>query len=72
MFLGEDDEKVRGYAAKESLKHILLPDPKQLSRSKFKYPVDDMPHHVLVGKNGVIVATGRAVPSAAQIEEAFK
>ncbi|MBI2921847.1 MAG: hypothetical protein HYY18_12245 [Planctomycetes bacterium] len=72
VFLGEDEAKAKAYGAKEGLKHILLPDPRQLSRAKYKYPVNDMPLHVLVGKNGVIVATGRAVPSAAEIEEALK
>lgn len=72
IFLGEDGAKAKGYATKNSLKHLLVPDPRQLSRTKYGFPVNDMPLHVLIGKDGKVVASGGRVPSAADFEAALK
>ncbi|NUN51022.1 MAG: TlpA family protein disulfide reductase [Candidatus Brocadiae bacterium] len=74
VFLGEDQkpEAVKAYAKEQGLGYLLLPDLRQLSRSKYRYEVPDMPMHVLIGKDGRVVASGRKVPSAAEIEKALK
>lgn len=72
IFLGEDKAKATGYAEKKGLTYTLLPDPRQLSRSKYGFPVNDMPFHVLVGKDGKVVTSGGRVPSAAEFEAALK
>jgi peroxiredoxin len=72
VFLGEEAAKARPYAQEHGLKYLLVPDPRQLSRTKYGFPVEDMPMHVLVGKDGRVVASGGRVPSAAEFESALK
>lgn len=78
VFLGDrptrqDADVVKAYAEKHGLKSLLLPDVKQVSRSpRYNWTVPEMPHHVLVGKDGVVVSSGRAVPSSSDIEKALK
>lgn len=72
IFLGEDGAKAKGYASSKGLKHLLVPDPRQLSRTKYSYPVNDMPLHVLIGKDGKVVTSGGRVPSASDFEAALK
>jgi peroxiredoxin len=72
IFLGEDKAKASGYASEQGLKYALLPDPRQLSRTKYGFPVADMPMHVLIGKNGKVVASGGRVPTASEFEASLK
>lgn len=72
IFLGEDGAKAKGYAGKHGLKYMLVPDTRQLSRTKYGFPVEDMPMHVLVAKDGKVIASGGKVPSAAEFEASLK
>lgn len=72
IFLGEDGEKAKKYAADRGTGQRLLPDVRQLSRARYGYNVDDMPFHVLVGKDGKVLASGHSVPTAEEIEKALK
>jgi len=72
IFLGEDGEKAKGYAGQKGLKFVLLPDPRQLSRTRYGFPVQDMPMHVLVAKDGKVVSSGGKVPSAKEFEASLK
>lgn len=65
-------ETVAAYASSKSLKHTLLPDPRQLAQSRYKYPIPAMPFHVLVGRDGRVVRSGGSLPSDADIEAALK
>lgn len=72
IFLGDDADKAVAYAADKGMKHLLLLDKPQRSRGFYKWEVSDLPLHVLVGKDGKVVASGHAVPSDAEIEAALK
>lgn len=72
VMLGEDAGKAKKYAQDRGVSHLLLPDEQQLSRSRYGYEVDDMPLHVLIARDGTVIANSHTVPSADLIEKALK
>ncbi|MCE9582096.1 MAG: TlpA family protein disulfide reductase [Planctomycetes bacterium] len=69
---GQDAEHVKKYAQERGASHRFLPDVRQLSRSRYGYNVDDMPLHVLIGRDGTVLANSHTVPTDAEIEKALK